>query len=290
MTSHKSRLRELHDRLGSMIDQVGQPDYSLREMVEGLREVREAMFILSETRERNAAPQGTEGYGLCDDNLGNVPAVAAPSPYSLGYNELAERVVQLERELAQAEHDALRWRVYQLERASVTPSHVAAVEAVPVSEIMAEIAHIKENGARVKELPGMTDEGRCRELCAMYLTEFVLNLRAKKKIEQLVAERFEDEIESLRVIASRRGYKIQQGDALACERAIDALMRSATPSIGWRKWEGGQRPVDGHVDYILRDGYKGHTLASSLDWEHAGTSYDIVEYRATERTISQEKP
>jgi hypothetical protein len=30
------------------------------------------------------------------------PAVAAPSPYSLGYNELAERVVELERELAEA--------------------------------------------------------------------------------------------------------------------------------------------------------------------------------------------
>jgi hypothetical protein len=47
-----SRLRELHDRLGSMIDQVGQPDYSLREMVKGLREVRDAMFILSESGER----------------------------------------------------------------------------------------------------------------------------------------------------------------------------------------------------------------------------------------------
>jgi hypothetical protein len=50
-----SRLRELHDRLGSMIDQVGQPDYSLREMVKGLREVRDAMFILSES---GALPPG----------------------------------------------------------------------------------------------------------------------------------------------------------------------------------------------------------------------------------------
>ena len=33
--------RELHDRLGSMIDQVGHPDYSLRELVKGLREVRD---------------------------------------------------------------------------------------------------------------------------------------------------------------------------------------------------------------------------------------------------------
>ena len=45
-------LRELHDRLGSMIDQVGHPDYSLRELVSGLREVRDA--LLSETAQRDA--------------------------------------------------------------------------------------------------------------------------------------------------------------------------------------------------------------------------------------------
>jgi hypothetical protein len=37
-----------------------------------------ARLIPSETESINAAPQGTEGYGLCDDNLGNVPAAAAP--------------------------------------------------------------------------------------------------------------------------------------------------------------------------------------------------------------------
>jgi hypothetical protein len=42
-------LRELHDRLGAMIDQVGQPDYSLREMVSGLREIRDALFVASST-------------------------------------------------------------------------------------------------------------------------------------------------------------------------------------------------------------------------------------------------
>jgi hypothetical protein len=35
-------------------------------------------LFFSETESINAAPQGTEGYGLCDDNLGNVPAAAAP--------------------------------------------------------------------------------------------------------------------------------------------------------------------------------------------------------------------
>jgi hypothetical protein len=42
-------------------------------------EAEEARIALSEKESINAAPQGTEGYGLCDDNLGNVPAVAAPS-------------------------------------------------------------------------------------------------------------------------------------------------------------------------------------------------------------------
>jgi hypothetical protein len=51
--SSRSRLRELHDRLGSMIDQVGHPDYSLRELVDGLREVRDELLALSETREHS---------------------------------------------------------------------------------------------------------------------------------------------------------------------------------------------------------------------------------------------
>jgi NTP pyrophosphatase (non-canonical NTP hydrolase) len=59
------------------------------------------------------------------------------------------------------------------------------IEAVPVSVIEAEIAHIEENGQQVKELPGMTDEGRCRELCAMYLREFIINLRARGQLSAL---------------------------------------------------------------------------------------------------------
>lgn len=47
--SRDSRARELHDRLGAMIDQVGQPDYSLRELVEGLRAVRTDLLALSES-------------------------------------------------------------------------------------------------------------------------------------------------------------------------------------------------------------------------------------------------
>jgi hypothetical protein len=46
--SELSRLRELHNRLGSMIDQVGQPDYSLRELVKGLRDTRDELLTLSE--------------------------------------------------------------------------------------------------------------------------------------------------------------------------------------------------------------------------------------------------
>jgi hypothetical protein len=33
-----------HDRLGNMIDQVGHPDYSLRELVNGLRNIRDEMI------------------------------------------------------------------------------------------------------------------------------------------------------------------------------------------------------------------------------------------------------
>ena len=36
--------RQWHDQLGAMIDQVGQPDYSLRELVEGMRQIRDSML------------------------------------------------------------------------------------------------------------------------------------------------------------------------------------------------------------------------------------------------------
>jgi hypothetical protein len=92
--------------------------------------------------------------------------------------------------------------VLALERAIDALHHVAqSGEAVTVADIEAEIAHIEENGQRVKELPGMFDEGRCRELCAMYLREFVLNLGAKKKLAALMpsATGSNDEIPGLKL-------------------------------------------------------------------------------------------
>lgn len=55
MTSPTATLRQLHDRLGSMIDQVGHPDYSLRELVDGLREVRDA--LLSQSADGDTVPR-----------------------------------------------------------------------------------------------------------------------------------------------------------------------------------------------------------------------------------------
>lgn len=37
-------VKRLHDRLGGMINQIGQPDYSLRELINGLREVRDDLL------------------------------------------------------------------------------------------------------------------------------------------------------------------------------------------------------------------------------------------------------
>lgn len=54
--------------------------------------------------------------------------------------------------------------------------------AIPVADIEAEIAHIQKNGTNLAALPGMTDEGRCRELCAMYLGEFIASWRLKQKL------------------------------------------------------------------------------------------------------------
>ena len=39
-----AKVREWHDRLGAMLDQAGHPDYSLREMFAGLRQLRDEML------------------------------------------------------------------------------------------------------------------------------------------------------------------------------------------------------------------------------------------------------
>ena len=46
----EATLREAHDHLGAMIDQVGHPDYSLRELVDGLRQVRDALLAAAQGR------------------------------------------------------------------------------------------------------------------------------------------------------------------------------------------------------------------------------------------------
>ena len=52
------RLKELHDQLGAMIDQVGHPDYSLRELVDELRDIRNELLraAQSETVEPTPGP------------------------------------------------------------------------------------------------------------------------------------------------------------------------------------------------------------------------------------------
>ena len=44
-------VKRLHDQLGSMIDQIGHPDYSLGELRAGLRQVRDELFALSRSRD-----------------------------------------------------------------------------------------------------------------------------------------------------------------------------------------------------------------------------------------------
>ena len=74
-------LNELHDRLGSMIDQIGQPDYSLRELAKGLREVRDSLFALSHEQPIEPPPCET-----CHD----IPEVCASIP-GLRHCEAANR-------------------------------------------------------------------------------------------------------------------------------------------------------------------------------------------------------
>ena len=60
------------------------------------------------------------------------------------------------------------------------------VPSIPLTDIQSQIDHIKKNGMDVARFGGeMADEGRCRELCAMYLGEFIQNYHMGKRLEEL---------------------------------------------------------------------------------------------------------
>jgi 2-phospho-L-lactate guanylyltransferase (CobY/MobA/RfbA family) len=55
-------------------------------------------------------------------------------------------------------------------------------DAVPVSDIESDISHIEQNGIALAKYGGQeANEGRCRELCAMYLREFIFSWRLKQQ-------------------------------------------------------------------------------------------------------------
>lgn len=58
--------------------------------------------------------------------------------------------------------------------------------SVPYKDIEAEIEHIKQNGISLAKFGGESvDEGRCRELCAMYLREFITAHKLKLRIDRI---------------------------------------------------------------------------------------------------------
>lgn len=64
-----------------------------------------------------------------------------------------------------------------------TPS---ATECIPLDDIREQIDHIEKNGIDLKQFGGQhVDEGRCRELCAMYLREFITGHGLQKQIAAL---------------------------------------------------------------------------------------------------------
>jgi hypothetical protein len=59
-------------------------------------------------------------------------------------------------------------------------------DSITYADIRRQIDHIEKNGMDVKKLGGeMVDEGRCRELCAMYLREFIQTHEMGKRLQEL---------------------------------------------------------------------------------------------------------
>lgn len=60
------------------------------------------------------------------------------------------------------------------------------VKAVPVADILRQIEDIKKNGISLAKYGGEeVHEGRCRELCAMYLREFILAEEMSQRLVDL---------------------------------------------------------------------------------------------------------
>ena len=101
--------QQLHDRLGAMIDQIGHPDYSLRELADGLRDVRDALFTLSAITSPRAV---LENYAASYDGMESV------SGNSVAYDIRQNIIPALERKVAQSATRAISpspdtlWMVY----------------------------------------------------------------------------------------------------------------------------------------------------------------------------------
>lgn len=74
-----------------------------------------------------------------------------------------------------------------------TPAPVSATrDSIPVSDIEDEIAHIQQNADGLRRFTGQENEARCRELCAMYLREFIQSWRFQQQLDALPKVRADD--------------------------------------------------------------------------------------------------
>ncbi len=75
----------------------------------------------------------------------------------------------------------------KLERALSDARAEGMRDAVSFADLEAAAAHIEQNGSNLRVKFGHEHEGRCRELCAMYLREFIVSQRMKQKLAILAA-------------------------------------------------------------------------------------------------------
>ena len=62
-------------------------------------------------------------------------------------------------------------------------AHEQRVREELTRQLFSEAAHIAENAGSLAKIPGMTDEARCRELCAVYLKEAATYFRDTGRLD-----------------------------------------------------------------------------------------------------------
>lgn len=159
---------------------------------------------LQVTQQMADAANGLEGWGCftvedLQELVDAMHAAADSSTRSAQLSGIAARVAKVERSSTPPEARALpewakdlescwaEWTgghisdsafarcVSEIVTQHIIPAGYPTPDSIPVADILRQIEHIRANAMSLASYAGQKEEARCRELCALYLHDFIVN-------------------------------------------------------------------------------------------------------------------